>query len=45
MVGEWLQFQITNDKLIMEHVHVYNNLYAEVLNENKKVCEILQKIS
>jgi len=40
--GEWLHFQITNNKPIMEHVHVYENLYAKVLSENMKMCEILQ---
>ena len=42
MAGEWLYFQITNDKLIMEQVHVYENLCAEVLSENMKMCRILQ---
>ena len=26
----------------MKHVHVYENLYAEVLQENMKMCEVLQ---
>jgi len=30
VVGEWLRLQITNDKPIMEHVHVYENLCSEV---------------
>jgi len=42
MVNEWLCFQITDDQPIMEEVHVYENLCAEVLNENMKMCEILQ---
>jgi len=41
-IGKWLQFQIENDKPIMEQVHVYENLCAEVLNEGMKMCEILQ---
>jgi len=41
-VDEWLHFQITDDKPIMEHFHVYKNLCAEVLSENMKMCKILQ---
>jgi len=42
VVGKWLQFQIVEDKPIMEQVHVYENLCAAVLNEGMKMCEILQ---
>jgi len=42
VIGKWLQFQIIVDKSIMEQVHVYENLCAEVLNEGMKMCEILQ---
>ena len=42
VVGKWLQFQIVDNKPIMEQVHVYENLCAEVLNEGMKMCEILQ---
>lgn len=42
VVGKWLQFQIVDDKPIMEQVHTYKNLCAEVLNEGLKMCEILQ---
>ena len=42
VVGKWLQFQIVDDKLIMEQVHAYENLCAEVLNEGMKMCDILQ---
>jgi len=42
VTNEWMHFQITNDKPITEQVHVYENLYAEVLNKNMKMCEILQ---
>ena len=44
VVGEWLHFQITDDKPIMEHVLVYENLCAKVLSENMKMCEIPQAI-
>jgi len=33
VVGKWLQFQIVDDKSIMEQVYTYENLCAEVLNE------------
>ena len=42
VVGDWLQFQSTNDIPIIEQVHVYENLCAEVLNKNMNKCEILQ---
>jgi len=42
IIGKWLQFQIVEDKPIMEQVHTYENLCAEVLNEGMKMCEILQ---
>jgi len=42
VVDEWLRFQITDDRPIMVQVHVYENLCAEVLNENIKMCEVLQ---
>ena len=38
---KWLQFQIVDDKPIMEQVHIYENLCAEVLNEGMKMSEIL----
>jgi len=41
VVGKWLQFQVVDNKPIMEQVHVYENLCAEVLNEGMKMCEIL----
>ena len=41
VVKKWLQFQIIDDKLIMEQVHVYENLCVEVLNEGMKMCKIL----
>ena len=42
VISEWLRFHITNDKPIMEQVHGYENVCAEVLSENMKMCEILQ---
>jgi len=42
VVAKWLQFQFVDDKPIMDQVHVYENLCAEVLNEGMKICEILQ---
>ena len=42
MVGEWLRFSITDDKPIVEQVHIYKNLCMEVMNKNMKMCEILQ---
>jgi len=42
VVDKSLQFQITNDKPIMEQVYIYGNLCDEVLNENMKNCEIRQ---
>jgi len=41
MVGKWLWFKITYDKPIIEQVRAYENLCAEVLNENIKKYEIL----
>ena len=31
VVSKWLQFQIVDDKPIMEQVHTYENLSAEAL--------------
>jgi len=42
VVEKWLQFQIVDDKPIIEQVHVYENLCAEVLNKGMKMCKILQ---
>jgi len=33
VVGKWLQFQLTDEKTIMEQVHTYENLCAEVLEK------------
>nr|XP_016461288.1 PREDICTED: uncharacterized protein LOC107784646 [Nicotiana tabacum] len=32
-VGKWIKFQMVDDKTIMEQVHEYENLTADVLNE------------
>ena len=42
IVGKWLQFQMTNDKSVVEQIHVYKNLVANVLSEGMKMCERLQ---
>ncbi|KAA0052347.1 ty1-copia retrotransposon protein [Cucumis melo var. makuwa] len=42
IVGKWLQFQMTNDKSIVEQIHEYENLMANILSEGLKMCEILQ---
>ena len=42
MIGEWLYFQITEDKAIMKQVHVYKNVCAKVVSENIKMCENLR---
>ncbi|KAL0348559.1 UNVERIFIED_CONTAM: Retrovirus-related Pol polyprotein from transposon TNT 1-94 [Sesamum angustifolium] len=42
VVGKWLQFQIVDGKSIMDQVHEYENIVADVLNEDMKMCEILQ---
>ncbi|PHT43587.1 hypothetical protein CQW23_17612 [Capsicum baccatum] len=42
VVGQWIKFQMDDDKSIMEQVHEYENLTVDVLNEGMKMCEILQ---
>ncbi|KAA0062062.1 ty1-copia retrotransposon protein [Cucumis melo var. makuwa] len=42
VVGKWLQFQMTDDKPVVEQIHEYENLVANVLSEGMKMCEILQ---
>ena len=41
-VGKWLQFQMTDDKPVVEQINKYENLVANVLSEGMKMCEILQ---
>ncbi|KAL2237832.1 UNVERIFIED_CONTAM: hypothetical protein Sindi_0974900 [Sesamum indicum] len=42
IVGKWLQFQMVDEKPIMDQIHEYENLVIEVLSEGMKMCEILQ---
>ncbi|TYK28557.1 ty1-copia retrotransposon protein [Cucumis melo var. makuwa] len=42
VVGKWLQFQMTDDKPIVEQIHEYENLMANVLSEGMMMCEVLQ---
>ncbi|KAL0367431.1 UNVERIFIED_CONTAM: hypothetical protein Sradi_3633200 [Sesamum radiatum] len=42
VVGKWLQFRMTNDKQIIDQVHEYENLVANVLSEGMKMCDTLQ---
>ncbi|XP_057249385.1 uncharacterized protein LOC130590830, partial [Beta vulgaris subsp. vulgaris] len=42
VVGKWLSFQMVDDKPVMDQVHVYENLCADVLNEDMKICEVFQ---
>lgn len=42
VTGEWLDFEVTDDKPIMDQVHKYENLVADILAEGMKMCEILQ---
>ncbi|XP_074300218.1 uncharacterized protein LOC141631450 [Silene latifolia] len=40
VVGKWLQFQMADGKPIMEQVHIYENLCADVVNEGMKLDDI-----
>ncbi|KAK4397915.1 hypothetical protein Sango_1267000 [Sesamum angolense] len=42
VVGKWLQFQMIDEKPMMDQIHEYENLVADVLSEGMKMCEILQ---
>nr|XP_033511997.1 uncharacterized protein LOC117276747 [Nicotiana tomentosiformis]XP_033511998.1 uncharacterized protein LOC117276747 [Nicotiana tomentosiformis] len=42
VVEKWIKFQMVDDKPVMEQVHEYENLTADVLNEGMEMCEILQ---
>ena len=42
MVGKWLQFQMVDNKHVMDQVHEYENLVDDVLCEGMKMCEMLQ---
>ena len=40
VVGKWLQFTLQDDKPIMDQVHVYENLCADVINEGMGLNDI-----
>lgn len=40
--GKWLQFKMVDDKPIMNQVHEYENLVADILTEGMKMCDVLQ---
>ncbi|XP_070036332.1 uncharacterized protein [Nicotiana tomentosiformis] len=42
VVGKSIKFLMVDDKPIMEQVHEYENLTADVLNEGMEMCQILQ---
>ncbi|TYH94917.1 hypothetical protein ES332_A12G071400v1 [Gossypium tomentosum] len=42
VVGEWLKFQIINDKPIMDQVHIHEKLVFDILAEGIQMCEIFQ---
>ncbi|KAA0043282.1 ty1-copia retrotransposon protein [Cucumis melo var. makuwa] len=42
VLGKWLQFQMTDNKRVVEQIHEYESLVANVLSEDMKMCEILQ---
>ena len=42
VVGKWMQFQMVDDKPIMDQIHEYENLVADVLSEGMKMCDVLQ---
>ncbi|XP_070046393.1 uncharacterized protein LOC142169572 [Nicotiana tabacum] len=42
VVRKWIKFQMVDNKPIMEQVHEYENLIADVLNEGMEMCEIHQ---
>ncbi|KAA0066431.1 ty1-copia retrotransposon protein [Cucumis melo var. makuwa] len=39
---KWLQFQMTDNKPVVDQIHAYENLVANVLFEGVKMCEILE---
>ncbi|XP_038889290.1 uncharacterized protein LOC120079196 [Benincasa hispida] len=43
VIEKWLQFQVMDKKPIVDYVHEYENLMANVLSEGMKMCEILQE--
>ncbi|CAN0918509.1 Retrovirus-related Pol polyprotein from transposon TNT 1-94, partial [Linum grandiflorum] len=41
-VRNWLKYNLQEDKPIMDQVHTYENLTAEILAEGMKICEVFQ---
>ncbi|KAH1031285.1 hypothetical protein J1N35_043459 [Gossypium stocksii] len=42
MLLERLKFQITDDKPIMDQLHIYEKLVFDILAKGMEMCEILQ---
>ncbi|XP_074266195.1 uncharacterized protein LOC141588662 [Silene latifolia] len=42
VVGKWINFQMVEVRPIMDQVHEYENLVADILSEGMKMCEVLQ---
>ncbi|KAK8271459.1 hypothetical protein V6Z11_D11G261600 [Gossypium hirsutum] len=42
VIGEWLKFQMTDDKSIMDQAHIYEKLVFDILAKGMEMCEILQ---
>lgn len=42
VVEKWIKFRMVDNMPIMEQVHEYENLTADVLNEGMEMCEILR---
>ncbi|KAH0709267.1 hypothetical protein KY284_010694 [Solanum tuberosum] len=42
VVVQWIKFQMVDNKPIMEQVHEYENLTADIFNVDMKMCEIFQ---
>ncbi|XP_074267120.1 uncharacterized protein LOC141590425 [Silene latifolia] len=40
VVGKWLQFKLVDGKSIMEQVHVYENLCADIVSEGMKLDDL-----
>lgn len=41
-IENWLNSKLVDSKPIMDQVHDYENIVAEILAEGRKMCEILQ---
>ena len=42
VVSKWLQFQMGDDKPMMDQIHEYENLVTDVIDKGMKMCEIQQ---